>query len=99
MDVTHNKTDSEFIFHDWGGRFWVGSGDDPDSLRGPNLAWGAIDEPFIQDKMVLDILLSRIRVGKTEDRELFLTGTPEELNWGYDLAILRTIKIAKNNTI
>ena len=87
MDVTHNKTDSEFIFHDWGGRFWVGSGDDPDSLRGPNLAWGAIDEPFIQDKMVLDILLSRIRVGKTEDRELFLTGTPEELNWGYDLAM------------
>ena len=87
LDVSYNKTESEFIFHDWGGRFWVASGDNPDSLRGPNLAWAAIDEPFIQDKMVLDILLSRIRVGNPADRELFLTGTPESLNWGYSLAL------------
>jgi hypothetical protein len=85
--VSHNKTDSEYIIHNWGGRFWLGSGDDPDSLRGPNLAWVGIDEPFIQKKMVLDIALSRIRVGEEKNRELFLTGTPEELNWGYDLCM------------
>ena len=87
LNVSYNKTESEFVFNDWGGRFWIASGDKPDSLRGPNLAWGAIDEPFIQDKMVLDILLSRIRVGEEKARELFLTGTPESLNWGYDLAM------------
>jgi len=87
LDVTHNRSDSEFHFHDWGGKFWVGSGDKPDALRGPNLAWVGIDEPFIQNKMVLNIALSRIRVGEEKYRELFLTGTPEELNWGYDLAM------------
>jgi len=87
LDITFNKTDFEYTINNWGGKFSIGSGDDPDSLRGPNLAWMGIDEPFIQNKMVLDIALSRIRVGKIEDRELFLTGTPEELNWGYDLAM------------
>ena len=87
MRMTHNKTDNEFIIHNWDGKFWVGSGDDPDSLRGPNLAWAGIDEPFIQNKMVLDIALSRIRVGDKDKRELFLTGTPEELNWGYDISM------------
>ncbi len=83
--MTHNKTTHEFIIKNWAGRFWIGSGDNPDSLRGPNLAWAGIDEPFIQDKEVLNQMLARLRVG--EHRELFLTGTPEELNWGYDLAM------------
>lgn len=84
--LTHNITYHEFIIENWDGRFWVGSGDDPDSLRGPNLAWAGIDEPFIQSKEVLDQMLARIRP-VTEHSELFLTGTPEELNWGYDIAM------------
>ena len=87
LRVTFNKSDFEYTIHNWGGKFSVGSGDDPDSLRGPNLAWMGIDEPFIQNKMVLDIALSRIRVGDIDKRELFLTGTPESLNWGYDIAM------------
>lgn len=71
--------------HDWGGTIWYGSGDKPDSLRGPNLAWAGIDEPFIQKVEVLNYMLSRLRVGEKDTQELFLTGTPEELNWGYDL--------------
>lgn len=87
LQVTHNKTDGEFTIHNWNGHIWLGSGDDPDSLRGPNLAWAGIDEPFIQDKEVLNQMLARVRVGESGKREIFLTGTPEQLNWGYDLYV------------
>lgn len=85
IDYTYKQQLGEFHIHDWDGMFWFGSGDKPDSLRGPNLAWAGIDEPFIQKKEVLEQMLARLRVG--EPRELFLTGTPEELNWGYDIAM------------
>jgi hypothetical protein len=81
-----NASDHEFYIHNWDGIIWIGSGDDPDSLRGPNLAWAGIDEPFIQKLEVLEQMLARVRVLGATD-ELFLTGTPEELNWGYDVAM------------
>ena len=80
----HNKTDNEFTIANWNGRFWVASADNPDSLRGPNIAWGGLDEPFIMSKDAFEQILARIRVGT--HRELFMTGTPESLNWGYDIA-------------
>jgi len=93
LNVTYHKTDHEVTIHNWNGKFWLASGDDPDSLRGPNLAWAGIDEPFIQKKEVFDIALSRIRAGVGDKREMFLTGTPEELNWGYDLAMSDEVDI------
>ena len=81
----HNKSDNEFYINNWQGKFWIASADNPDSLRGPNLAWAGIDEPFITKKDAFDQMLARIRVG--EHQELFLTGTPESLNWGYDIAM------------
>lgn len=68
----------------WDGHFKIASGDNPNSLKGPNLAWVGIDEPFIQKKMVFDEAQRRIRPVR-KDSEIFLTGTPEELNWGYDV--------------
>ena len=85
LDLSYNKTDHEFIVENWNGQFWIGSGDDPNSLRGPNLAWAGIDEPFIQSKEVFEQMIARTRIG--DYREIFLTGTPEELNWGYDIAM------------
>lgn len=82
----YNKTDFEFRFPWWDGTVWIGSGDEPKSLLGPNLACAGIDEPFIQDKRVFDIVLSRVRHPKAKLREIFMTGTPEQLNWGYDIA-------------
>lgn len=87
ISLIHNKTDNEFKIDNWDGYFWIGSGDDPDSLRGPNLAWAGIDEPFIQSIDVFEQMLARVRHPQAAHRELFLTGTPEELNWGYDLAM------------
>ncbi|KAA6230583.1 hypothetical protein FP507_09965 [Chlorobium phaeovibrioides] len=83
---TYNKTDHEFLIRNWNGRIWIASGDEPDSLKGPNLATIGIDEPFIQKKEVFDIALSRLRHPEAKTRELIMTGTPEQLNWGYEVA-------------
>lgn len=85
MDYSFNQMKGEFNIHNFDGKIWLGSGDNPDSLRGPNLAWAGIDEPFIQKREVFDQMLARVRHPEAEQREIFLTGTPEELNWGYQL--------------
>ncbi len=61
------------------------SGDNPDNLKGPNLGQVGIDEPFIQDRKVFDQMSARIRDPRARLHELCLTGTPEELNWGYEI--------------
>ena len=86
MNYTYNQQRNEFRIHNWDGVIWVGSGDNPDSLRGPNLAWAGIDEPFIQKKDVFDQMVARVRHTESDHREIFLTGTPEALNWGYQLS-------------
>lgn len=81
---SYHKTDHEFKF--WGDcTIWIGSGEHPDSLKGPNLCGAGIDEPFIQEKAVFDQMLARVRDPLAKRREITLTGTPEDLNWGYDI--------------
>lgn len=62
------------------------SGDNPLSLRGPNLAAAGIDEPFIQEQDVLEQMVARVRHPDSKHSEIILSGTPEQLNWGYELA-------------
>lgn len=85
IDYSYNKTEHQFVIPEWSGNIWIGSGEVPESLKGPTLAWAGIDEPFIQDKEVFKQMNARVRESKATQREIFLTGTPEELNWGYDL--------------
>lgn len=63
------------------------SGDKPMSLRGPNLAAAYVDEPFIQDVEVFKQMIARVRHPAATHREICMTGTPEQLNWGYDLCV------------
>ena len=86
VNYRFNKQDHEFYIHNWDGVIWIGSGDDPDSLKGPNLATAGIDEPFIQKAEVLDQMLARVRHPDAAHHEIFLTGTAEQLNWGYEVA-------------
>ena len=65
---------------------WVRSGENPKRLKGSNLCGAWIDEPFIQHKDVFLQMLARIRDPESKHMELNLTGTPEELNWGYDIS-------------
>jgi|TARA_R100000093_G_scaffold45354_1_gene23523 phage terminase large subunit len=93
LDYTYNETKHRFDIHNWSGTFWIGSGEKPDSLKGATLAWAGIDEPFIQKKAVLQQMTARVRHPKASHREIFLTGTPEELNWGYSLATESSVDI------
>ena len=86
IHYSYNKTNHEFFIPGWRGTIWIGSGEDPNSLKGPNLASAGIDEPFLIDEDILPVILSRLRCREAKVTELFLTGTPEELNWGYELA-------------
>lgn len=83
----YNKTDLEFAIYRNGKSniIWIGSGDNPDALKGPNLCGALIDEPFIQPREVFNQMLARVRDPKAKHREIGVTGTPEELNWGYDI--------------
>lgn len=63
------------------------SGEDPDSLRGPNLAAAWLDEPFLMEEPVFGQMIARVRHPEARRRELLMTGTPEQLNWGYDLCM------------
>jgi PBSX family phage terminase large subunit len=83
----YNKSDFEFIIETMGrtATIWIGSGDNPDALKGPNICAANIDEPFIQPREVFDQIQARIRDPIARHRELSMTGTPEELNWGYEI--------------
>lgn len=83
----YNKTDWEFRINHRGrkGIIWIGSGEEPDSLKGPNIGSATIDEPFIQHRDVFNQILARVRAPKAIHREIGLLGTPEQLNWGYDI--------------
>lgn len=85
----YNNSTHEFQIRFRGreGHIIVYSGEDPEALKGPNLGFAWIDEPFIQDEAVFKQMIARIRHPMAKHRELCLTGTPEQLNWGYDLCV------------
>jgi hypothetical protein len=85
----YNASSHEFRIRFRGrlGRIIVYSGDNPLSLRGPNLAAAGIDEPFIQEEEVFKQMLARVRHPGASRKEICLSGTPEQLNWGYDLCL------------
>lgn len=87
LSYRYNKSEHEFLIRCGGRRaiIWISSGDNPDSLKGPNLGSALIDEPFIQDREVLDQMIARVRHPLAKIKHIGLTGTPEELNWGYDI--------------
>jgi hypothetical protein len=84
-----NKSTHEFKlrFRGRNGLIYIHSGEDPLSLRGPNLAAALVDEPFIQDRAVFEQMIARVRHPDAVHKEIGLLGTPEQLNWGYDLAL------------
>jgi hypothetical protein len=86
---TYNRSVHEFKIRYKGRQalIWILSGEDPLSLRGPNIGAAYIDEPFIQDEAVFTQMIARVRHPDAQIRELFMTGTPEQLNWGYDLCV------------
>lgn len=89
FDYEYNKSTHVFgIRHgDRKGRVLVLTGERPERLKGPNLAAAIIDEPFIQKRQVFMEMVARVRHPQATQREIDMLGTPEELNWGYDLCM------------
>jgi PBSX family phage terminase large subunit len=89
-----NKSEHVFYIHGPNGLgvLWVGSGDDPDALKGSNLCGFSLDEPGIMDYEVFDQMMNRMRDPQARLLRAGLTGTPEQLNWLYEVALgdLRT---------
>jgi len=85
----YHGLNNAFYINYHGRRATIGilSGDNPLSLRGDNLAAAWIDEAFLQDQAVFDAMIARVRAPGARHREINLTCTPEQLNWGYDLCI------------
>lgn len=81
----HNKSHHNFYIPEWNGHIWLRSGDKPDKLKGMNAGLVTIDEPFIQSKAVYDVAISRSRNPKAKILGIVLSGTPENLNWGFDI--------------
>lgn len=83
----YNATSHTFTIRYRGreGRIIIYSSENPDSLRGPNLGGAGIDEPFIQPEVAFNQMIARVRDPAARVHEISCAGTPEQLNWGYDL--------------
>jgi predicted phage terminase large subunit-like protein len=57
------------------------SGEDPETLRGPNLGWFYLDEAALMTVMVWNIMLGRLR---EKPGRAWLTTTPRGDNWIYE---------------
>jgi hypothetical protein len=62
------------------------SGDQPERIVGANLGFALIDEPALQSEEVFKRVLARVRDPKARRRQLALAGTPEGLNWFFELS-------------
>jgi hypothetical protein len=81
----YHKQDSTLLFPTTRSIIYVfHSEDDGDSIRGPNLGFGLINEITMCSKGAFDAFLSRIRIKEAKLRQLAMSGTPEGFNWTYD---------------
>lgn len=66
-------------------RLYILSADKPEAMKGGNLAAVGMDEPFIQPYESFKQILARVRHPQSKRSEIAIAGTPENLNWGYEL--------------
>ena len=67
-----------FVFHDE---------DKGASIRGPNLAWMAINEVTLISKEGFLAAIARVRRKDAKLLQTFMSGTPESFNWAYEYFI------------
>lgn len=81
----YNKSELRWFFPGTGSEMYVfHSEDDGQSIRGPNLGWGAINEVTLCSRMAYLAFLSRMRHAKSKLLQTIMSGTPEGFNWTYE---------------
>ncbi len=61
--------------------------DDGLSIRGPNLAYGGVNEVTLVSEAAFKAFVGRIRVKEASLMQIAMSGTPEGFNWFYDMFI------------
>lgn len=85
IPYSYNKSDHTWEFPDSGCLMYVFSGaDDGESIKGPNLGWGLINEINLISRMAFNIFMSRLRIKQTTLVQVAASGTPEGFNWVYE---------------
>jgi len=85
IPYTYHKTDYYFYFPTFGSQIYVFHGEDHGaSIRGPNLAWMAINEVTIISKDTFNAAIARVRIKEAKQRQIVMSGTPEGFNWSYE---------------
>lgn len=89
IDYVYNQQDTAFYFSETDTQVYIfHSEDHGDSIRGPNLAFGLINEVTMCDKGAFDAFLARVRLKKATLLQLAMSGTPEGFsNWVYEYFI------------
>jgi hypothetical protein len=92
LSFKYHKTDNAItIFGDT--RVLFRSMDKPDHLRGPNLSAAWIDEALqMRTREAFDVILGRVRAPEAKEKMVVVTGTPDGLNWGYDVLVDEAIQ-------
>lgn len=84
----YHATELEWFFPSTGSIVYVyHSEDDGLSIRGPNQAWGVVNEVTLCTKGAVLALVGRIRIKKAPMLQLAVSGTPESFNWAYEYFI------------
>lgn len=80
----HKKADS--VLELWGDtQILLRSAENPENLRGPNLAWVGGDELRNWDLEAYNVSIGRIRDPRARQRIFFGVSTPDGFDWLYDL--------------
>ena len=87
LTFKHLKTENAAIlFGDT--KIFFRSMDDPDKIRGLNVAWAWPDEPGqLQTREAFDIINGCIRGDDIEEPAMIITTTPDGLNWLYEVIV------------
>ena len=84
LSFDFKATENKITIKEPNSEVWFRSADDPDRMKGSNLAWVGLDEAGQMHEDAYIIALSRIREPKARFRQLFITTTPEGFNWLYE---------------
>lgn len=82
VEYQHHKGDNHLLIPSTGHEVIFRSLDDPDNLRGPNVAYTWVDEAAYISADAWRIVKGRTRVG--DKQQAWITGTPKGRNWIWD---------------
>lgn len=88
VQFRHNKSEGELFFPATNSTVYIfHAEDDGESIAGPNLAWGVVNEASLCSWEAFRAFVGRIRLKGAPFPQIFASGTPEEFNWVYEFFI------------